>query len=145
MPSNVYSFLNFFFQAKEREIELKNEWSNNRMSRKQTQAKYGFWKQQWKWIHTLSLCVVTCTQSCIQGEQILGWSNNFITFITWQQYRRIFQNISHETASLCFECILYIICLCKDKIKIIWITYITRSFLFFLMIIYKQNIVFAYL
>lgn len=29
-------------QAKEREIELKNEWSNNRMSRKQTQAKYGF-------------------------------------------------------------------------------------------------------
>lgn len=29
-------------QAKEREIALKNEWSNNRMSRKQTQAKYGF-------------------------------------------------------------------------------------------------------
>lgn len=29
--------------------------------------------------YTLSLCVVTCTQSCIQGEQILGWINNFIT------------------------------------------------------------------
>lgn len=30
------------FQAKEHELELKNQWANNRMSRKQTQAKYGF-------------------------------------------------------------------------------------------------------
>uniref|UniRef100_A0A1B6EYH8 Proline-rich protein PRCC n=1 Tax=Cuerna arida TaxID=1464854 RepID=A0A1B6EYH8_9HEMI len=30
------------FQAKENELELKNQWANNRMSRKQTQAKYGF-------------------------------------------------------------------------------------------------------
>ncbi|KAK3098901.1 hypothetical protein FSP39_024136 [Pinctada imbricata] len=29
-------------QAKERELELKNQWSQNRMTRKQTQAKYGF-------------------------------------------------------------------------------------------------------
>ncbi|XP_061164287.1 proline-rich protein PRCC-like [Saccostrea echinata] len=29
-------------QAKEREIELKNEWSQNRLTRRQTQAKYGF-------------------------------------------------------------------------------------------------------
>ncbi|XP_033109378.1 proline-rich protein PRCC-like [Anneissia japonica] len=30
------------FQAKERELALKNQWSQNRMTRKQTQAKYGF-------------------------------------------------------------------------------------------------------
>ncbi|XP_013386388.1 proline-rich protein PRCC [Lingula anatina] len=30
------------FQAKERELELKNEWSQNRMTKKQTQSKYGF-------------------------------------------------------------------------------------------------------
>ncbi|KAH3833282.1 hypothetical protein DPMN_106588 [Dreissena polymorpha] len=30
------------FQAKERELELKNQWSQNKMTRKQTQAKYGF-------------------------------------------------------------------------------------------------------
>ncbi|KAG8232769.1 hypothetical protein J437_LFUL012907 [Ladona fulva] len=30
------------FQAKERELELKNQWAQNRMSRRQTQAKYGF-------------------------------------------------------------------------------------------------------
>ncbi|KAL1116150.1 hypothetical protein AAG570_005645 [Ranatra chinensis] len=30
------------FQAKEQELELKNQWANNRMTRKQTQAKYGF-------------------------------------------------------------------------------------------------------
>ncbi|XP_065346110.1 proline-rich protein PRCC [Cloeon dipterum] len=30
------------FQAKERETELKNQWAANRMSKKQTQAKYGF-------------------------------------------------------------------------------------------------------
>ncbi|XP_078313521.1 proline-rich protein PRCC-like [Crassostrea virginica] len=29
-------------QAKEREIELKNEWSQNRLTKRQTQAKYGF-------------------------------------------------------------------------------------------------------
>lgn len=29
-------------QAKERELELKNAWSENRLSRRQTQAKYGF-------------------------------------------------------------------------------------------------------
>ncbi|NP_001084270.1 proline rich mitotic checkpoint control factor L homeolog [Xenopus laevis] len=29
-------------QAKERELELKNSWSENKMSRRQTQAKYGF-------------------------------------------------------------------------------------------------------
>ncbi|XP_014840951.1 PREDICTED: proline-rich protein PRCC [Poecilia mexicana] len=29
-------------QAKEREIELKNNWAENRMTRRQTQAKYGF-------------------------------------------------------------------------------------------------------
>ncbi|NP_001107967.1 proline-rich protein PRCC [Xenopus tropicalis] len=29
-------------QAKERELELKNSWSDNKMSRRQTQAKYGF-------------------------------------------------------------------------------------------------------
>ncbi|XP_071482457.1 proline-rich protein PRCC-like [Diadema antillarum] len=29
-------------QAKERELELKNQWADNRMTRKQTQAKYGF-------------------------------------------------------------------------------------------------------
>ncbi|XP_040267162.1 proline-rich protein PRCC isoform X2 [Bufo bufo] len=29
-------------QAKERELELKNAWSENKMSRRQTQAKYGF-------------------------------------------------------------------------------------------------------
>lgn len=30
------------FQAKERELELKNQWAKNRMTRRQTQAKYGF-------------------------------------------------------------------------------------------------------
>ncbi|XP_063238750.1 proline-rich protein PRCC [Bacillus rossius redtenbacheri] len=30
------------FQAKENELELKNQWSQNRMTRKQTQSKYGF-------------------------------------------------------------------------------------------------------
>jgi len=30
------------FQAKERELELKNQWAENRMTRKQTQSKYGF-------------------------------------------------------------------------------------------------------
>ncbi|KAI2519756.1 PRCC isoform 4, partial [Pan troglodytes] len=29
-------------QAKERELELKNTWSENKLSRRQTQAKYGF-------------------------------------------------------------------------------------------------------
>ncbi|KAM4724920.1 proline-rich protein PRCC [Anableps anableps] len=29
-------------QAKEREVELKNSWAENRMTRRQTQAKYGF-------------------------------------------------------------------------------------------------------
>ncbi|XP_053468419.1 proline-rich protein PRCC [Ictalurus furcatus] len=29
-------------QAKERELELKNSWSDNKLSRRQTQAKYGF-------------------------------------------------------------------------------------------------------
>lgn len=31
-----------FLQAKERELELKNTWSENKLSRRQTQAKYGF-------------------------------------------------------------------------------------------------------
>ncbi|XKL60979.1 hypothetical protein PGB90_008036 [Kerria lacca] len=30
------------YQAKERELELKNQWANNRFSKKQTQSKYGF-------------------------------------------------------------------------------------------------------
>lgn len=30
------------FQAKERELELKNQWATNRLTKKQTQAKYGF-------------------------------------------------------------------------------------------------------
>lgn len=30
------------FEAKERELELKNQWAQNRMTRKQTQLKYGF-------------------------------------------------------------------------------------------------------
>jgi len=30
------------FQAKERELELKNAWSQGRLTKKQTQAKYGF-------------------------------------------------------------------------------------------------------
>ena len=30
------------FQAKERELELKNQWATNRQTRKQTQSKYGF-------------------------------------------------------------------------------------------------------
>ncbi|XP_076350116.1 proline-rich protein PRCC isoform X1 [Tachypleus tridentatus] len=30
------------FQAKERELELKNQWAENRMTRRQTQSKYGF-------------------------------------------------------------------------------------------------------
>lgn len=30
------------FQAKERELELKNQWSQNRFTRRQTQSKYGF-------------------------------------------------------------------------------------------------------
>uniref|UniRef100_T1JFS4 Proline-rich protein PRCC n=1 Tax=Strigamia maritima TaxID=126957 RepID=T1JFS4_STRMM len=30
------------FQAKERELELKNQWAENRLTRKQTQSKYGF-------------------------------------------------------------------------------------------------------
>lgn len=30
------------FQAKESELELKNQWAQNRVSRKQTQSKYGF-------------------------------------------------------------------------------------------------------
>lgn len=29
-------------QAKERELELKNTWSESKLSRRQTQAKYGF-------------------------------------------------------------------------------------------------------
>uniref|UniRef100_A0ACB8G732 Uncharacterized protein n=2 Tax=Sphaerodactylus townsendi TaxID=933632 RepID=A0ACB8G732_9SAUR len=29
-------------QAKERELELKNTWAENKLSRRQTQAKYGF-------------------------------------------------------------------------------------------------------
>ncbi|KAL7977946.1 hypothetical protein Chor_004933, partial [Crotalus horridus] len=29
-------------QAKERELELKNSWAENKLSRRQTQAKYGF-------------------------------------------------------------------------------------------------------
>jgi len=32
----------FFSQAKERELELKNSWADNKLSRRQTQAKYGF-------------------------------------------------------------------------------------------------------
>lgn len=30
------------FQAKERELELKNQWAENRLTRRQTQSKYGF-------------------------------------------------------------------------------------------------------
>lgn len=30
------------WQAKERELELKNTWAENRLTRRQTQAKYGF-------------------------------------------------------------------------------------------------------
>lgn len=30
------------FQAKERELELKNQWSQNRLTKRETQAKYGF-------------------------------------------------------------------------------------------------------
>lgn len=30
------------YQAKERELELKNQWANNRFTKKQTQSKYGF-------------------------------------------------------------------------------------------------------
>jgi len=30
------------FQAKERELELKNQWAQNRLTRRQTQSKYGF-------------------------------------------------------------------------------------------------------
>ncbi|RUS81539.1 hypothetical protein EGW08_010709 [Elysia chlorotica] len=30
------------YQAKERELELKNQWAQNRMTKKQTQSKYGF-------------------------------------------------------------------------------------------------------
>ncbi|KAJ8335244.1 hypothetical protein SKAU_G00408830 [Synaphobranchus kaupii] len=29
-------------QAKERELELKNSWADNKLTRRQTQAKYGF-------------------------------------------------------------------------------------------------------
>ncbi len=29
-------------QAKERELELKNNWAENKLTRRQTQAKYGF-------------------------------------------------------------------------------------------------------
>ncbi len=29
-------------QAKERELELKNNWADNKLTRRQTQAKYGF-------------------------------------------------------------------------------------------------------
>lgn len=29
-------------QAKEREMELKNSWAENKLTRRQTQAKYGF-------------------------------------------------------------------------------------------------------
>lgn len=32
----------FSVQAKERELELKNTWAENRLTRRQTQAKYGF-------------------------------------------------------------------------------------------------------
>lgn len=32
----------FFAQAKERELELKNSWAENKLTRRQTQAKYGF-------------------------------------------------------------------------------------------------------
>lgn len=31
-----------FLQAKANELKLKNMWAENRMTRKQTQAKYGF-------------------------------------------------------------------------------------------------------
>lgn len=30
------------WQAKERELELKNNWADNKLTRRQTQAKYGF-------------------------------------------------------------------------------------------------------
>lgn len=30
------------FQAKANEIELQNQWANSKMSRRQTQSKYGF-------------------------------------------------------------------------------------------------------
>lgn len=38
------SLLTLWFpcQAKERELELKNSWAENKLSRRQTQAKYGF-------------------------------------------------------------------------------------------------------
>ena len=34
--------LYLILQAKERELELKNDWANNRQNRKATQSKYGF-------------------------------------------------------------------------------------------------------
>lgn len=32
----------FLFQAKANEAELQNQWANNRMTKRQTQSKYGF-------------------------------------------------------------------------------------------------------
>ena len=42
----------YLLQAKERELELKNQWADNRMTRKQTQAKYGFWASLSFYCHT---------------------------------------------------------------------------------------------
>ncbi|CAH1254435.1 PRCC [Branchiostoma lanceolatum] len=39
---NKHQITYLAFQAKERELELKNQWSQNRMTKRQTQAKYGF-------------------------------------------------------------------------------------------------------
>ncbi|GAB1605968.1 proline-rich protein PRCC-like [Argonauta hians] len=39
---NKHQITYLAYQAKERELELKNQWSQNRMTKRQTQAKYGF-------------------------------------------------------------------------------------------------------
>ena len=36
----------FTLQAKERELELRQQWSANRQTRRQTQSKYGFWGER---------------------------------------------------------------------------------------------------
>lgn len=38
----IHRLMVLFFQAKERELELKNSWAENKLTRRQTQAKYGF-------------------------------------------------------------------------------------------------------
>ncbi|XP_029643567.1 proline-rich protein PRCC [Octopus sinensis] len=39
---NKHQITYLAYQAKERELELKNQWSQNKMTKRQTQAKYGF-------------------------------------------------------------------------------------------------------